>query len=102
MTAKATLTSPVALAVNVYVPGVVPRVHDPTVAIPAALLNAAAPVRAPPPAVVTNATLTPATGLPNASTTMTLGDGVTADPTTPVSGTTPLFRWSGGPAEPVA
>ena len=63
--------NPVDVAVRVFVPALVPKVHDATVAIPAALVVAAAPVIEPLPLATAKVTLTPETGLLLASLMMT-------------------------------
>ena len=73
--------SPGLVAVRVLAPAVVPSVQLPTVAMPEALVVAAAPVREPPPEATAKVTATPGTGAPRASVTSTLGGVVTAVPT---------------------
>ena len=68
------------VAVSVFDPTVVPSVQLPTVAIPPAFVIAGNPVPEPPPAAISNVTLTPETGLLLASFMMTLGAVATADP----------------------
>ncbi len=68
------------VAVTVFAPAVAPSIHLPTVATPEALVTAVAPVREPPPAVIANVTLAPATGWFHASVTRTLGATATAVP----------------------
>jgi hypothetical protein len=79
------LSIPEAEAVSVCEPALVPRVHAPTVAMPAVLLTAVPPSTVPPPFAV-NVTEAPANGCPVLPTTLTLGLGDTAIPTTPVTG----------------
>ena len=69
---------PALVAVSVFAPAVVPRVQLPTVAMPEAFVVAEPPVSDPPPAATAKVTLTPATGLPCASVTRTLGAVATA------------------------
>ena len=63
------------------VPAVVPRVQLPTVAKPAALVVAVAPVTLPPPLATANVTVAPDTAAPNPSVTTTAGGTATAVPT---------------------
>ena len=72
---------PVLVAVKVLAPALAPRVQLPTVAMPEALVVAERPVAEPPPEATAKVTLTPATGLPLASVTRTLGAMPTAAPT---------------------
>src|ERR1019366_7827178 len=72
--------SPVDVAAIVFVPGAVPRVQLPTAAMPVAVVVGAGRVTAPPPEAPANVTLTPATALPFASFTITLGAVATAEP----------------------
>src|SRR5207247_2185723 len=66
--------SPVAVAVSEFGPAVGPNVHDVTAAIPfAPVVTGVVGVTVPPPEATTNVTLTPATGLPFASRTITEG-----------------------------
>src|SRR5213595_2381992 len=69
------------VAVSVFGPAVVPRVQLVTAATPLALVVWAAPVMPPPPVPGAKVTATPATGLPNASCTITAGGTATAVPT---------------------
>jgi hypothetical protein len=55
--------SPVEVAVKVFDPALVPKVQEPTVAIPEALVVVVAPVIEPPPLATAKVTLTPETGL---------------------------------------
>jgi hypothetical protein len=55
--------SPAEVAVNVFDPALAPKVHEPTVAIPEALVVVAAPVIEPLPLATAKVTLTPETGL---------------------------------------
>jgi len=72
---------PLAVAVTVFVPTAFPRVHDVTVAIPLPFVVAGfVPLTDPLPAVTANVTVTPATGLPLASVTITAGGEATAVP----------------------
>ena len=64
---------PVDVAVNVLAPALAPNLHDPTVAIPEALVVVVAPEIAPPPLATAKVTLTPETGLLSASVMMTEG-----------------------------
>jgi hypothetical protein len=66
------------VAVSELLPRAVPSVQLPTVAIPAALVVADAPVMLPPPNATANVTATPFTGFPAASFTITLGGVATA------------------------
>jgi hypothetical protein len=66
------------VAVSVLVPAVGPMVQLPTVAIPAEFVVADAELTVPPPPITVKVTLTPLTGLPLASLTMTLGGVATA------------------------
>src|SRR2546422_404690 len=61
---------PATVAARAFEPGVGPRVQLPTVAIPLVLVVAGLPLTLPFPAVTTNATATPGTGLLNVSLTM--------------------------------
>jgi len=79
---KLVLSAP-AVAVSVFAPTVIPSVHEPTVATPAASVVAGLPVTLPSPEAA-NVTLTPATGFPNASVTVTDGAVPTAEPTVAV------------------
>src|ERR1700739_5024574 len=70
------------VAVRVLVPAVVPRVQLVTAAIPLAfVVTAVVGFTVPPPDATANVTLTPATGLLDASRTITAGGVVTAVPT---------------------
>lgn len=69
------------VAVSTFVPAVEPRVQPPAVAIPFVPVVADPPVTVPLPEVTVNMTLTPLTGLPFTSFTMTLGSVETAVPT---------------------
>ena len=69
------------VAVRVFGPAMGPSVHDPTVAMPAVVVVALAPVIDPPPDATANVTATPATGLPLTSVTFTDGGGDTSVPT---------------------
>jgi len=71
------------LAVSVFAPTAVPRVHEPTVAAPLASVVAGLPATLPSPEAA-KLTLTPATGFPNASVIVTAGDTATAEPTVAV------------------
>ena len=69
------------VAVNVFVPAVVPNVQLVTVAIPLALVvTAVVGLTVPPPLATAKVTLTPLTGLLLASVTITLGAVATALP----------------------
>jgi hypothetical protein len=72
------------VAVRTFVPTIGPRVHEPTVAIPAAFVEAAAPVTEPPPDATAKFTVTPDIALPFASFTSTEGAVATALPATAV------------------
>src|SRR5438552_4739774 len=66
--------SPVAVAVSEFGPAVGPNVHDVTAAIPLAfVVTGVVRLTVPPPEATANVTLTPATGLPFASCTITEG-----------------------------
>src|SRR5881396_1300306 len=65
--------SPLAVAVSVLVPAVVPSVQLPTLAMPLALVVWLAPVMLPLPGATANVTVTPPTGLPPPSFTITDG-----------------------------
>src|ERR1041384_1244313 len=67
-----------ALADNPFAPALVPSVQLPTVAMPPAVVTGEAPVRLPPPEVTVKVTVTPATGFPNWSLTITDGAVATA------------------------
>ena len=73
--------SPAQVAVMTLAPAVVPSVQ-PTLAMPAASVVADVLPQEPPPAVAAKSTVTPLTGLPCLSTTMTLGAVATAVPAT--------------------
>jgi hypothetical protein len=68
-------------AVSVLLPAVEPSVQLPTVAIPEAFVACEAPVTEPPPLATANTTITPLTGIPLASVTVTAGATATAVPT---------------------
>src|SRR5690349_9376897 len=71
--------SPAALAVSVFGPALVPRVHEVTAAIPLApVVTAVVGATVPPPDATANVTATPATGLLFASRTITDGGVATA------------------------
>ena len=72
---------PEAVAVRVFVPAVGPRVHDVAAAMPSAPVVAVGGVTVPLPGAAAKFTVTPPTGLPLASFTITEGGGVTAVPT---------------------
>ena len=95
------IPEPVTVAVSVLllVPGVGPRVHDPTVAMPEAFVVAVPPVTLPPPVATANVTCTPATGLLPASLTITDGSTPTAVPTCARLTVSPAAprRWPGRP-----
>ena len=55
--------SPAEVAVKVFDPALVPKVQEPTVAIPEAFVVVVAPVIEPPPLATAKVTLTPETGL---------------------------------------
>ena len=73
------------VAVAVFVPTIVPSVQPPTVAIPCAFVICVVPVMLPPPPVTVKVTVTPATGFPAASFTITAGFVATTAPTVPVT-----------------
>jgi hypothetical protein len=93
---------PTAVAVSVLAPAVAPSVHDVSVATPNALVATVAGLAglvAPPPDVTANTTFTPATGLPPASVTFTLGGAATAVPAFAVCGVAEFDAMVvGGPA----
>jgi hypothetical protein len=76
---------PLDVAVRVFVPAVVPSVHDVTAAMPLPLVvTGVEGLTVPPPEATANVTATPATGLLNWSRTITDGGVVTAVPTVAV------------------
>jgi hypothetical protein len=79
---NATGVRPPKVALTTLVPVVGPSVHEPTVAMPAAFVDAVAPVTDPPPDTTAKVTDTPDAGLPLASLTMTDGGIGTALPAT--------------------
>jgi hypothetical protein len=82
---------PAAVAVSVFVPGVVASVHDVAAAIPSTpVVTGVVGVTDPLPAAAAKITATPDTGLPLASFTITEGGGVTAVPAG--ADTPPAFR----------
>ena len=76
---KVTGARPATVAVREFAP-TAPRVHDPTVAMPAAFVVCVAPVIAPPPEATANVTATPADGWPMPLSTRTDGATPTATP----------------------
>src|SRR5438876_11605169 len=73
--------SPLAVAVSEFGPAVGPSVHDVTAAIPFAfVVTGVVGLTVPPPDATANVTLTPPTGLPFASRTITEGSIATAVP----------------------
>ena len=68
------------VAVIVFAPAVVPRVHEPTVAIPDEFVVAVRPVPEPPPVATAKVTEAPVTALPPESVTRTAGAIDTAEP----------------------
>src|SRR5947199_4437166 len=72
--------SPLDVAVSVFVPAVVLRVQLPTVAIPLSFVVWVPPVTLPLPAAAAKVTVTPCTGLPLPSCTITDGGELTALP----------------------
>jgi hypothetical protein len=72
--------SPDAVAVMVFVPAVLPRVHEPTVAIPEEFELAVSEVPDPPPLATAKVTDRPDTGFPPESVTSTDGAIDTAEP----------------------
>src|SRR5438093_6980991 len=72
--------SPAAVAVSVFVPAVVPSVHDVTAAMPLPFVAPLVGLTVPPPDVTVNVTVTSATGLPAPSRTITDGGVATARP----------------------
>jgi hypothetical protein len=97
---------PVTAAVTALAPAVAPSVQLVSVAMPNAFVLTVAGLTGlsvPPPAVVVNVTTTPATGLPPASVTFTLGGALTAVSTTAVCVTDELAAIVVGlPTMPVA
>ena len=83
--------SPLAVAVSVLVPAVVPSVQLPTLAMPLALVVWLAPVMLPLPGATANVTVTPPTGLPPPSFTITDGWIGTVPPTGAVCLSPPLI-----------
>ncbi len=76
---------PVAVAVSVFAPAVVPRVQEVTAAMPLAFVSTAVVgLTVPPPVATAKVTDWPATGLPLASRTITDGGVATAVPTVAV------------------
>ena len=75
---------PVAVAVSVFAPAMLPSTQAPTVAMPDAPVVCAAPTTEPAPAVAAKLTAAPETGLSNASVTRTEGAVPTAWPTVAV------------------
>src|SRR5204862_127145 len=75
--------SPLEVAVSVFVPAVVLRVQPPTVAIPLPFVVWVPPVTLPLPAAAAKVTVTPCTGLPLPSCTITDGGEPTALPPSP-------------------
>jgi hypothetical protein len=61
------------VALRTFAPTIGPRVHEPTVAMPAAFVMAPAPATDPPPDATVKVTVTPGVGLPFASFTRTDG-----------------------------
>lgn len=81
----------VGVTVREFVPVVVPKTQLPTIAIPLAFVVAGEPVTEPLPLAGVNVILTPLTGLPFASFTMTLGAMATAVPTVANWESPPIF-----------
>jgi hypothetical protein len=77
---KVTPVKPLVEAVRVFEPAVVPSVQPPTVATPALFVVCVPPVTEPPPLATAKVTVTPLTGFPFASFTVTAGAVLTADP----------------------
>jgi len=73
--------SPADVAVSVLAPMPLPRVQEPSVAMPLALVVVVPPVMDPPPEATAKVTEVPLTGLPLPSTTRTEGATATAVPT---------------------
>src|SRR5437899_5237853 len=95
--------APARLAVSVLLPGVGPRFHAPTRAMPAASEVGLPPVTLPPPDATAKLTLSPPIGLPNASVTLTAGAIGTAAPTAARCWSpSTTARSDGGPTTPVA
>ena len=72
--------TPAAVAVSVLAPAAGPRVQRPMVATPEASVVGVVPVTEPPPEATAKVTMTPETGLPPASVTLTDGAVATAAP----------------------
>src|SRR5439155_374251 len=73
--------SPLAVAVSEFGPAVGPRVHEVTAAVPFAfVVTGVVGLTVPPPEATANVTLTPPTGFPSASRTITEGSTGTAVP----------------------
>src|SRR5688500_4263630 len=91
-----------ARALTCCIPGVMPRVHAPEVAMPNELVSAVSPAMLPPPESTVNVTATSGMGLEYASATRTHnGDGRTA-PTGPHRTASPLVICATGPAAATA
>src|SRR5579862_549279 len=90
------------VAVRVFAPAVVPRVHPPTVATPFESVVCVAPVTDPPPLVTANVTCTPETPLPYESVTVTVGFTLNRDPAGATWLSPPLVSFAGDPAVAVA
>ena len=93
------------VAVRLLGPAEGPSVHDPTVAMPEELVTTPAPVTDPAPLATANVTLTPDTGLPFVSVTLTAGAIATALPTTavcPLDAEFAIAIMAADPAMPVA
>ena len=69
------------VAVSVFAPTNGPRVHDPSTATPCAFVACVSPVADPPPEATAKVTVTPGTGLLNASRATTLGATASVCPT---------------------
>ena len=87
------------VAVNVLGPAMPPSVHEPTVAMPCALVVAFAPFTTPPPDAIAKSTAAFGTGLPPTSFTITLAAMGRAVPATAVCRSPAFFVIdAGGPA----
>jgi len=82
---KATPLSVPEVALRTFAPVTGPSVHEPTVAMPEALVVTVAPETDPPPLTTAKVTVAPPIGDPFWSFTITEGGGVTTAPATPVT-----------------
>ena len=85
VTVKETPLSVPEVALRTFDPVTGPSVHEPTVAVPEALVVVVAPETDPPPLTTAKVTVAPSIGDPFWSLTITEGDGVTTAPATPVT-----------------